>query len=109
MSTEPTALEKLPLDRQNRILHLRCSAAELALYQLEERVRAFHADLAAVVRKVHDVNTQFPLGDGPDTGPITLVVNAIRASIPEAAKLTDAEIQATYLKGVSVTPATRNE
>lgn len=104
-STAPTPLDQLPLERQNRILHLRCSAAELALYQLEERVRAVHADIAAVVRKVHEVNEQFPLGDGPDTGPIDLVVKAIRASVPGAAAMTDAQIQATYLQGVAVKSA----
>ena len=88
-------------DKAIAMLTLRAQAAELALYQLADRARELSASIDEVVRKVHAVNKQYPLGDDTTEGMKRIVVNAIRASVPEALKLDDATIEAKFLQGAT--------
>jgi hypothetical protein len=103
MSTEIELLK-----REISMLRYRTMAAELALYQLGDAIRrqSTHAD--DVVKKVHALNQQFPLGDADMDGVQLITINAIRASVPGTEGLSDAEVKARYLSPVSPDPEPLN-
>ena len=88
------------LRKENAMLRYRVMAAELALYQLGDAMRSQSAHADAVVRKVHELNQQFPLGDADLDGVQNITVQAIRASVPGAADLTPAEVKARFLSPI---------
>lgn len=85
------------LQRELAMLKYRASAAELSLYQLADQLRSMSKHADDVVRKVHELNRQFPLGDASKDELTRLTINAVKASMPEAAGLSDDEVVKRYL------------
>lgn len=92
-----TPLEIEAMRRELAMLRYRAMAAELALYQIADALRAQSSGADAVLQKVHALNQQFPLGDGDVAGITRVTVGALRATMPGADKLTDEQIMARYL------------
>lgn len=92
-----TAAEIEALKRENAMLRYRAMAAELALYQMADALRAQSSGADAVLQKIHALNKQFPLGDGDPAGITRVTIGALRATMPGAAELTDEQIMARYL------------
>lgn len=90
------------LRKENAMLRYRVMAAELALYQVGDALRSQSAHADAVVRKVHELNAQFPLGDADLDGVQNITIQAIRASVPGAADLTPAEVKARFLSPINL-------
>lgn len=84
------------LTQENARLKMRTQATEVALYQVRDQLAAFVEHLTKVVQAVHAVNEKFPIGDNTPEGVHRLVINAIRASTPGDAALSDAEIAVKY-------------
>lgn len=95
-----SAAELEALRREVAMLRYRCMAAELALYQMADAQRTSSAHADEVLKKVHSLNAQFPLGDGDLDGITRLTLQALRATMPELDNATDAELQARFLAPV---------
>ena len=91
------------LKKENAMLRYRVMAAELALYQACDSMRSLSAGCDQIIRKVHETNNRFPLGDNDSAGITRLTINAVKASVPGAAGLSDAEIVAKYLSPIQPT------
>lgn len=96
-----TPLNAETIQRENAMLRYRAMAAELALYQLAEALRAQSSGADAVLRKVHELNQRFPIGDSGLDGITKVTIGALRATMPGAAELSDEEIMKRYLAPVS--------
>ena len=96
-----TDLEVEALKRENAMLRYRVMAAEPALYQLAEALRAQSSGADAVLRKVHELNQRFPIGDSGLDGITKVTIGALRATMPGVAELSDEEIMKRYLAPVS--------
>jgi hypothetical protein len=88
------------LKKEAAMLKYRCMSAELALYEMTESLRKMAEVATQVVQQVHRLNGMYPLGDTSLDGVARVTIEAIRASVPGASGLSDAEIKATYLSPV---------
>ena len=91
------------LQREVAMLRYRASAAELMLYRLADTLREQSKFADEVVKKVHELNRQFPLGDANMDEVTRLTINAVKASVPGAAGLSDAEVVTKYLSPIQPT------
>lgn len=90
------------LRTENDMLRMRAHAAELALYQIEEGLRKFlEESVQPVVKRLHEINRAFPLGDDTSDGVQQIMIRGIRASVPGMADKTDAEIVTLFFGGKS--------
>lgn len=97
--------EKLPVpppdkDAQIAMLRLRVQAAEAALYAFETHLREeFLAKFVQpVVKQMHALNQQFPLGDETPEGAQKIAIDAIRAAMPEHRDKSDAELMQLFFR-----------
>lgn len=87
-------------DAEIALLKMRVHAAETALYAIETFIRedVLEKFVQPIVKKMHAFSQQFPVGDATAEGVQKIAVDAIRASMPQYAKSTDAEILQLFFK-----------
>jgi len=87
-------------DAEIALLKMRVHAAETALYAFETYLReeVLEKFVQPVVKQMHAISKQFPIGDASTAGAQKIAVDAIRASMPQYASSTDAEILQLFFK-----------
>lgn len=91
-----------PPDKESEmaVLRLRVHAAETALYAIEEFVRKslLGEFIQPVVKTMHEINAQFPLGDDTPQGAAQVAINAVRAAMPQYKDASDDEIRRLFFR-----------
>ena len=78
----------------------RAHAAEMACYAMETQIRETVLPyMQAIVEKIHALNEKFPIGDGSAEGQRTLMLKAVRFSMPEYAEKSDEELLTLFTGG----------
>jgi len=87
-------------DAEIALLKMRVHAAETALYAIETFVRedVLEKFIQPIVKQMHALSQQFPVGDTTPEGVQKIAVDAIRASMPEYKTKSDAEILQLFFK-----------
>jgi hypothetical protein len=99
--TEEKQVVPPPPDESSLVdLHkYRAHASEVALYSLHAKLKDTLDFAESVLKQVHELNKQFPLGDDTPTGTQQLAIKAIRAAMPEMRDKTDTEVLALFAGG----------
>lgn len=87
-------------DAEIALLKMRVHAAETALYAFETFLREdlLEKFVQPVVKQMHAISQQFPVGDTTAEGAHKIAVDAIRVSMPQYKNSTDAEILQLFFK-----------
>lgn len=102
MNTSTTPTLPPDLESQNAVLKMRVQAAEAALYQFEQSLsNMLTTFVQPIVKQMHALNQQFPLGDDTHDGAQAIALNAIRAAMPEHKDKTDEELKQLYFRAKS--------
>lgn len=91
MATQPVAPPDM--EAENHLLRMRVHASEAALYAFETELRELlEKRIQPIVRQMHALSQQFPIGDDTSEGARGLALNAIRASMPQYKDSTDEQL-----------------
>jgi hypothetical protein len=98
-------MDKLPVpppdkDAEIALLKMRVHAAETALYAMETFIREdlLEKFVQPIVKSMHQISQQFPVGDTTAEGAQKIAVDAIRASMPQYKGSTDGEILQLFFR-----------
>jgi hypothetical protein len=79
------------LQAQLEMMRYRAHVAEMVLYKTEESLVALLKGFQPMVRQMHELNKQFPLGDESIESAASIAANAVK-HLPEYAGLTSDQI-----------------
>jgi len=88
-------------DAEIAMLKMRVHASEAALYAIETMLREDVLDkfVQPIVKQMHALSQQFPIGDDTTEGARKIALDAIRVSMPQYKDSTDAELTALFFSG----------